>query len=159
MALKVRTRIYELLMLVDPDQVDSQLQGLLDEVTGFITTKGGEIIKAQVWGKRKLAYEVKNKRFGVYLLVHYKGTGELNRELAYRLQINDSVFKHLIIQIDEKDYEKMPALPDITLQDVEAERPARRPRGEGRGEHRRDRDRDRDHGDDGDEDSDDSSDD
>lgn len=112
--LKVRTRIYEALILIDPDLSDSQVKDLIADIEKNITTQGGEILKSLSWGRRRLAYPVHNKRFGNYHVLHFKGTGALNTDLSYRMQINEAVFKYLIINIDEKDWDKVPALPELT---------------------------------------------
>ena len=58
--------------------------------------------KTENWGRRKLAYEIKRQKEGVYVLEVIEGTGELMKELDRRLKVVDQVIRHLVVRVDEE---------------------------------------------------------
>jgi len=77
------------------------LRDLREKIAGFLSNHGGEVQKAEEWGKRRLAYEIAKKQYGYY--VHFRFTapeaviGLLERE--YRL--NESILRFLTIRVDK----------------------------------------------------------
>jgi small subunit ribosomal protein S6 len=92
---------YETIFIMDPDLEDAQAQGAIEKIKGIITQSGGEILKAEDWGKRKLAYIVKKKPRGHYLLIHFQGTPALLLELHRNFRVMDAVIKFQSIRMEE----------------------------------------------------------
>jgi small subunit ribosomal protein S6 len=101
-------RIYELLILIDPDITEERRVEIVTEVEETIARFGSELIRSQFLGRRRLAYEVKRKRFGFYHLFHFHGTDELLDELNHRFRIHELIHKFLIVRLSEKQLEAMP---------------------------------------------------
>ncbi|MGI8848221.1 MAG: 30S ribosomal protein S6 [Candidatus Dormibacteria bacterium] len=93
-------REYELMYIVRPDVDDDGLRQAADSVEELITGLGGEIEKTTMWGKRRLAYEVKHLRDGHYVVSHLKLDGQSIKEVERALRIHDTVFRHLLVTRD-----------------------------------------------------------
>lgn len=94
-------RTYEALYIVRPDLDPEQIAAVVEKFTGLVTGNGGQLVKVDQWGKRRLAYEVKHFREGFYVLMQFHSTPEVAQELERILKITDEVMKYLITRIDE----------------------------------------------------------
>jgi small subunit ribosomal protein S6 len=95
-------RKYETIFILDPDLEEEQAQSAIEKVKGIITQTNGEIQKVEDWGKRKLAYEVKKKSKGHYILIHFLGTPALLSELERNFRVMDAVVKFQSVRLDER---------------------------------------------------------
>jgi len=101
-ALKVedkQPRDYELVFIISPEVEDGALDATIDNVSQFITGKGGTISDVERWGKRRLAYPIKHFREGSYVLARFKMKPVLSKELEANLQISEEVLRHLLIKV------------------------------------------------------------
>lgn len=106
-------RKYETIFILDPDLEEEQTQSTLERVKGIITQANGEILKVEDWGKRKLAYEVKKKSKGHYVLIHFSGTPALLSELERNFRVMDAVIKFQSVRLDErKTISTTPPVPE-----------------------------------------------
>lgn len=136
-------RTYEALFIVRPDAKDEEVQTIAKEVENLITNDGGAIVRSEILGKRRLAYEVKKFNEGVYILIRFTCNGTLPKKMEEYFRISDTVIRSLIVLFDEHTL----ALEIEQARRVEAE--LARTGGRGRDDDRdgdRDRDRDRDRG-------------
>ena len=89
-------RKYELMCIIQPDLDETAFNGVLDKVKGWISESGGSIDKAEVWGRRKLAYLIEKHREGQYVLLNVtmepKATFELERNLRYQ----EPIIRHML---------------------------------------------------------------
>ncbi|WP_106769596.1 30S ribosomal protein S6 [Paenibacillus faecalis] len=88
-------RKYEVMYIIRPDLEQEAVQAAVDKFQGIISN-GGEITKHEVMGKRRLAYEIKKYRDGVYVLVNFNATPEVVAELERIMKISDEVIRYLI---------------------------------------------------------------
>ena len=97
-------RIYELVFIVKPDLAEGEIDAVIEQFTAAISEGGGTVMKVEQWGKRRLAYRVKQQREGYYVLLHYStdDNTSLAREIERRLGVADPVIKYLTIRIDEE---------------------------------------------------------
>ncbi len=94
-------RQYELIYIVSPETSDEGVADLHTQVEGIVGQFGGQIEKSENWGRRRLAYEIKNYKEGTYVLELINGPGDLVKELGRRLRVTDHVIRHLIVRVDE----------------------------------------------------------
>ena len=96
-------RIYETIFILRPEAPDEEIDAAIDQVTTTITEGQGTIDKVERWGKRRLAYRVKQYKEGHYILVQYsvESNAGLSKELERRLKVTDTVIKYLTVRIDE----------------------------------------------------------
>lgn len=92
---------YELIYVLKTNIDDDAKTVVLDKVKAIIETSG-EVAKVDVWGARRLAYEIQKLSEGFYVLVNFKASTEIPKELDRNLKISDSVIRHMIINLDEK---------------------------------------------------------
>jgi small subunit ribosomal protein S6 len=92
---------YETIFILDPDLEEAQTQSAIEKVKGIISQNNGEILKVEDWGKRKLAYQVKKKAKGHYILIHLMGSPTLISELERNFRVMDAVIKFQSVRLDE----------------------------------------------------------
>ncbi|OUM93704.1 MAG: 30S ribosomal protein S6 [Thermobacillus sp. ZCTH02-B1] len=94
-------RKYEVLYIVRPDVEQEALQSVVEKFNAIISN-GGQVIKSEIMGKRRLAYEIKKFRDGIYVVVNFSAPPEVVKELDRVMRISDEVIRHLIVR-DERD--------------------------------------------------------
>lgn len=92
---------YELMFIIDPTLEEDAKNQTVETVKEIIAADG-EVSNVDVWGMRKLAYPIEKKTEGYYVVVEFKGSTALPKELDRRLRISDNVIRHLIVNKDEK---------------------------------------------------------
>ena len=92
---------YELMYIVKPELDDQAVQQEIERVSQLIQTNGGQIKKVTPWGKRRLAYSVKDQREGYYVVEEFDLDQAKVTEVERVLKISDTVFRHLLVRQDE----------------------------------------------------------
>jgi len=92
-------RDYEMVVVLSPEVADEKLDAIIDNISRFITERGGVISEVERWGKRKLAYPIKHFIEGNYVLTRFKSRPTLGKELEANLQISDEVLRHLLVKM------------------------------------------------------------
>ena len=95
-------RDYEVLYIVRADIDDEKVQDAVKRVNTLIQRSGGTPERTNLWGKRKLAYDVKHQKEGAYVLQDFKLEPERVPELEASLKITEEVLRHLIVRKPEK---------------------------------------------------------
>ncbi|WP_151733354.1 30S ribosomal protein S6 [Paenibacillus tengchongensis] len=88
-------RKYEVMYIIRPDLEQEAVQAAVEKFQGIISN-GGEITKHEVQGKRRLAYEIKKFRDGVFVLVNFTAEPAVVTELERIMKISDEVIRYLI---------------------------------------------------------------
>lgn len=94
-------RDYELVLVVDPEVGDEGLPGTVDRVSAFIQERGGEIKNVDQWGRRRLAYPIKRRQEGYYVITHFSLDPQAIRALEGSLELAEDVLRHLVTRIEE----------------------------------------------------------
>lgn len=92
---------YEGLFIFDSDLSSESLKGAAEAVCTAVQKLGGSVTETQEWGKRKLAYPVKKRREGSYLLILFSMKPEAISRLQTQLRLNERVLKFLITRCVE----------------------------------------------------------
>ena len=95
-------RDYEVLYIVRADLDDDKVQDAVKRVNTLIERSGGTPDRTNLWGKRKLAYEVKHQKEGSYVLQDFRLEPDRVPELEAGLKITEEVLRHLIVRKPEK---------------------------------------------------------
>jgi small subunit ribosomal protein S6 len=95
-------RDYEILYIVRADLDDDKVQDIIKRVNTLIEKAGGSVERTNVWGKRKLAYEVKHQKEGSYVLQDFQIGPDRVPELEAALKITEEVLRHLVVRKPEK---------------------------------------------------------
>jgi len=86
-------RQYELMVILDPELDDRTVQPSLDKFLKVVTKDGGSVDTIDVWGRRRLAYEIKKKSEGIYAVVNFTSEPATAKELDRQLGLNESVMR------------------------------------------------------------------
>ena len=93
---------YELMFIADPELDERGLKNLTEQYLELVTKEGGSVENTDIWGRRKLAYEIDGKTEGNYVVVNYTTTPEVSAELDRVLNLNESVVRTKILRKDAK---------------------------------------------------------
>ena len=97
----VKLRDYELVLIFSPEVVDEKLETEVDNISRFITEKGGTISSMEQWGKRRLAYPIEHFMEGAYVLIKFQFKPTLCREFEASLEISEEIIRHLLIKLGD----------------------------------------------------------
>ena len=92
---------YELTVLIHPD-LEADIEKALGKVRTLVTTNGGNIIKEDIWGKKKLAYTIKKEDFAVYVYFDVALPADAPLKISNTLNISDEVLRYLLVSVDVK---------------------------------------------------------
>ena len=93
-------RAYEVMVILDPDLEERTVAPSLDTYLNVVRQDGGSIEKVDVWGRRRLAYEVDKRTEGIYAVVELKAEPATVKELDRQLSLNESVMRTKVIRPD-----------------------------------------------------------
>ncbi len=108
MALKT----YEGLFLLDPTSANQDWDGLKNKIVALLERREGQIISAKKWGERRLAYEIKGRKRGTYLLIYFQMPPQNIATLKRDIQLSETVLRNMIVTHDrsiEQEEEKAEA--------------------------------------------------
>lgn len=89
---------YEVLLMLDPELAEDRQGEIVARMRELIERGGGKWMSHDLWGRRKLAYEIDHKREGVYHLTTFDSEPETLDELSRILRITDGVMRHLAVR-------------------------------------------------------------
>ncbi len=91
-------RNYELMVILDPDLEERTVQPSLETYLNLVTQDGGSVESIDVWGRRRLAYEVDKKTEGIYAVVSLSAEPATVKELDRQLGLNESVLRTKVMR-------------------------------------------------------------
>jgi small subunit ribosomal protein S6 len=91
-------RHYELMVILDASLEERTVAPSLDQYLNVIRTAGGSVEKLDVWGRRRLSYEINKKAEGIYAVVDLQATPEAVAELDRQLRLNESILRTKVIR-------------------------------------------------------------
>ncbi len=94
-------RNYESMFILKPELEEEAIVAAVSRFEDVVKNGGGELVKTDRWGKRRLAYEVNNITEGHYVLMTFKSPSSVAQELDRVLRIQDDVVRQLVIKKDE----------------------------------------------------------
>ena len=116
-------RDYEILYIVRADLDDDKVQDIIKRVNTLIEKAGGSVERTNIWGKRKLAYEVKHQKEGSYVLQDFQIGPDRVPELEAALKITEEVLRHLVVRKPDKPIPTTVAPPpaEVVLEPIAVE--------------------------------------
>jgi small subunit ribosomal protein S6 len=94
-------RQYEMMIILDPSLEERTVQPSLDQFLRVVTSAGGSVDKVDVWGRRRLAYEIDKKSEGIYTVIELQAEPDAVKELDRQLNLNEAVMRTKIIRPDQ----------------------------------------------------------
>jgi small subunit ribosomal protein S6 len=95
-------RRYELMVILDPDLEERTVAPSLDQFLGVIRQGGGTVDKVDIWGRRRLAYEIDHKVEGIYAVLDVSAEPDTVKELDRQLNLNEAVLRTKVLRPDAK---------------------------------------------------------
>ena len=106
--------LYETTVVLDSMLKPDDMKNLADRITNFISNNGGEIVRIDDWGKRRLAYEIKKKQYGFYLYIRFSGPHAFLYLLEKEYRLNESILSYLTVKLDK---------PALQREEMERQKP------------------------------------
>ena len=94
-------RTYEVMYIVDPETAADKIVELNETIGKLIEKEGGTIVRMDDIGMRTLAYPIKKRKDGYYVLFEIDGTGQEIMELERRMRVNDAIIRFVTVRVDE----------------------------------------------------------
>ena len=98
---------YELLLIITPDFDESEAEALTDQVKGIIEN-GGTLLKVDPWGKKRLAYPIRKRSEGYYVLYIFESAPRFVTELSQSLRVIETILRYMVVQYED-DINKLKA--------------------------------------------------
>ncbi|MBF6219165.1 MULTISPECIES: 30S ribosomal protein S6 [Nocardia] len=94
-------RHYEVMVILDPSLDERTVGPSLDNMLSVVRTEGGKIDKVDIWGRRRLAYEIAKNAEGIYAVVDLTAEPATVSELDRQLGLNESVLRTKVLRHDK----------------------------------------------------------
>jgi len=91
-------RQYEIMIILDPEIEERTVAPSLDKYLSVVKTEGGTVDKVDVWGRRRLAYDIKKKSEGIYAVVDFTASPATAKELDRQLGLNEVVLRTKVLR-------------------------------------------------------------
>ncbi|MER3390445.1 MAG: 30S ribosomal protein S6 [Microcella sp.] len=92
---------YELMVILDPEIDERTVAPSLDKFLGVVRNDGGTIENVDIWGRRRLAYEINKKNEGIYAVVNFTATSAATQELDRQLKLSEAVMRTKVLRSEE----------------------------------------------------------
>ena len=119
--------LYELMVILDPSVDERTVAPSLDKFLNVIRNGGGTVDNVDIWGRRRLAYEINKKTEGIYAVVNMHANSADVIELDRQLKISEAVMRTKVLRADEAVFSIKPVeVPEISAAEAAADKPARK---------------------------------
>jgi len=95
-------RAYELMVILDPELEERTVAPSLDTYLNVVRNDGGSVENVDIWGRRRLAYEINKNAEGIYAVVSLQAEPATVKELDRQLSLNESVLRTKVIRPDAR---------------------------------------------------------
>lgn len=92
---------YELTVLIHPD-LEAEIEKPLTKVRSLVADAGGKITHEDIWGKKRLAYQIGGENFAVYAYMECELPNDAPLKISSTLNITDEVMRYLLVRVDER---------------------------------------------------------
>ena len=114
---------YEVMVIFDPSIEDRTVAPTLDNYLKVITAAGGTVDNVDIWGRRRMTYEIKKHSEGIYAVINVTSGYEAVVELDRQLKLSESVLRTKVLRLEDAVFSINP------IEFVPDDKPARAPRG------------------------------
>jgi small subunit ribosomal protein S6 len=94
--------LYESVFIVNASLDDAQIDQVIARMQEVVVTNGGEVTSLNRWGRKRLAYTIRKRNNGFYVLLEFSGNGQLISQLERAYQLEENIIRYLTIQLDKK---------------------------------------------------------
>ena len=115
--------LYELMVILDPSVEERTVAPSLDKFLNVIRNGGGTIDKVDIWGRRRLAYEINKKTEGIYAVINVKATSADVLEVDRQLRLSEAVMRTKVLRADEAVVSIKPVeVPEVSAEEKAADK-------------------------------------
>jgi small subunit ribosomal protein S6 len=100
--LSTSLRRYEVMVILDPSLEERTIAPSLDAFLNVVKTDGGSVEKVDIWGKRRMAFEIDKHSEGIYAVIDLQAAPSAVQELDRQLNLNESVLRTKVLRPDER---------------------------------------------------------
>ena len=93
-------RNYEIMVIVSPDVDDRQVQGVVEKPFEAFKAAGGTVDNVDIWGRRRLAYDIQKKSEGIYVVLNVTAEPAVVKELDRQYTLNEQIMRTKVIRPD-----------------------------------------------------------
>ncbi len=93
-------RNYEVAFIAHPELDEASFAALVEKAQGWVTASGGQVVKPDIWGRRRMAYPIRKQTEGQYVLLEAKLEAAATREIERNLRLTEQVLRFQIIRTD-----------------------------------------------------------
>lgn len=116
-------RKYETIIVIDSLLKSEEIESIISKYERFLSANGGQIESIERWGKRRLAYEIKKRQYGFYVLIRFDGPPAMIKQLEREYRLNESLLRYATIKLDkralkvlEKQKSSLPVAPSSDVE-------------------------------------------
>jgi len=95
-------RRYETIYIVDSNLEPEKIEAIGNRVKEFVNSLGGKMVEERSWGKRRLAYEIKKRQYGTYVILNYEAPMDAIQEIERFLRLNQYVLRFLTVFLSNR---------------------------------------------------------
>lgn len=96
---------YENIVIINPSLSDAEIEAASGKIKDQVTSSGGELLRVDAWGRKKLMYEVRKQKKGFYLFLIFKAPSQTIKKLEDYYRVFDPIIKQLVVRITPKQAE------------------------------------------------------
>ncbi len=94
-------RPYEMMTILDPDLANPDRENLVERIKGLLEKHGATVEEIKEWGRRKMAYPIKKKREGYYLLFHFQAPPSTPVDIRWEMRMTQGLLRYMVVRRDE----------------------------------------------------------
>ncbi|WP_020007118.1 30S ribosomal protein S6 [Salinicoccus albus] len=96
-------RPYEILYVIRPDIEEEAKKSLVERFDNALTSNGAEIVESKEWGRRRLAYEIKDFKEGIYHIINVKADDGATAEFDRLAKISNDIIRHIVVRDEQAE--------------------------------------------------------
>lgn len=93
---------YETIFVVDSLLKTEEIEAIITKYEKFVSDNGGDINAIEKWGKKRLAYEIKKRQYGYYVLIRFDGPGGMIKQLEREYRLNESILRYMTLLLSKQ---------------------------------------------------------
>ena len=115
---------YETIFVVDSLLKTEEIEDIITKYERFVSANGGEINAIEKWGKKRLAYEIKKRQYGYYVLIRFDGPGSMIKQLEREYRLNELILRYMTLQLSKQALKALDKQPTFAPSTEETRQPA-----------------------------------
>ena len=92
---------YEGVFIINPELSNDAAKGIVAQLQDFISKNGGRVDGLQEWGKRRLAFKIRKKHEGNYVILNFQLDSQQTKKLEQSLRLNDQILRYLLVNKED----------------------------------------------------------